>query len=155
MAQIILPVPHVPQRQPGECLAACAAMMLTYWGISTRYDRLLSLLRVRSGIGAPAFNIRELDKLGVIVIYEQGTLAILHEHLMNNRPCLALVQTNELSYWDEPSLHAVVVIGLDDDYIYLNDPAFVKAPLQVPQGDFDLAWLARDEFYAVIIRRDG
>jgi hypothetical protein len=30
MAATILPVPHIPQRKQGECLAACAAMMLNY-----------------------------------------------------------------------------------------------------------------------------
>jgi len=67
MTQVILPVPHVPQRQQGECLAACAAMMLLYLDLTVRYDRLLKLLRVRTGIGAPISNVRHLEKLGVTV----------------------------------------------------------------------------------------
>ncbi len=57
-----------------------------------------------------------------------------------------------MEHW--PCNHAVVVTGLDDDYIYLNDPAFTNAPIQVRRGDFDLAWLAQDEYYALLMRRD-
>jgi hypothetical protein len=39
---------------------------------------------------------------------------------------------------------------MNDANVYLNDPAFVQAPMQVSIGDFDLAWLEHDEKYAVI-----
>jgi|GEM_PF-2396534 len=35
-------------------------------------------------------------------------------------------------------------------HVHLNDPEFDLAPLLTPIGDFDLAWLARDELYAVL-----
>jgi len=35
-------------------------------------------------------------------------------------------------------------------HVHLNDPEFEIAPLLTPIGDFDLAWLARDELYAVL-----
>ncbi|MCB0190684.1 MAG: C39 family peptidase [Anaerolineae bacterium] len=151
MSPVMLPVPHMRQRHPGECLAACAAMVLTYLGFSTSYERLLKLLRVEQGIGTPASNIRELGQLGVTVIYKQGTLAELHDHLTNDRPCIAFVQSGELPHWNTDTDHAIVVVGLDETYIYLNDPEFPDAPLQVPHGDFDLAWLEWDECYATFI----
>lgn len=94
MNHILLPVPHLQQQERGECLAACAAMLLAY---------------------------------------------------------VAFVKTGELPYWDEDCDHAVVVAGLDDEVVYLNDPAFPDAPVQVPRGDFDLAWLGRDEFFAALV----
>jgi ABC-type bacteriocin/lantibiotic exporter with double-glycine peptidase domain len=151
MASVILPVPHVPQREQGECLAACAAMLLRYIGLSTNYDQLLKLLRVKTNVGAPASNIRHLKALGVTVIYKQGNWAELQDQLMNNRPCMVPVQTGELSYWTDQTDHAVVVVGLDEAFIYLNDPAFPNAPIQVSRGEFDLAWLERDEAYAVVM----
>jgi len=151
MATVILPVPHVPQREQRECLAACAAMLLGHIGLSTNYDQLLKLLRVTTNVGAPASNIRRLEALGVTVIYKQGNWAELQDHLMNNRPCMTPVQTEELSYWAEQTDHAIVVVGLDEEFIYLNDPAFPNAPIQVSRGEFDLAWLARDEAYAVVV----
>lgn len=149
MSTLILPVPHLTQRQAGECLAACAAMILAYLGQAPHYNRLLKLLRIRPGIGAPASNLRNLEKLGVRVTYKQGNLAELAAHLANQRPCLALVRTDELPYWTESTQHALVVVGLDPAAVYLNDPAFTAAPVQVPRGDFELAWLAQDEYYAV------
>lgn len=150
MSPIILAVPHVPQRQQGECLAACAAMVLAYLGLSVTYDQLLQLLRV-DWFGTPASNIRELGNLGLNVFYQGGTLADLKGHLSNNQPCIAFLKTGELPYWDESIDHAVVVVGVDDQSIFLNDPAFPNAPIQVSHGDFDLAWLERDEFYATFI----
>lgn len=38
---------------------------------------------------------------------------------------------------------------MDHEYVYVNDPSFDIAPILVPIGDFDLAWLAMDEDYAV------
>src|SRR5262245_11098177 len=131
MAATMLPVPHIPQRKQGECLAACAAMMLNYLGHSVNYDKLLKLLRVRTDIGAPASIIRQLETLAVTVIYKQGNWEELQAHLENNRPCMTLVKTSELPYWAEESDHAVIVIGLDDELIYLNDPVFPDAPIQV------------------------
>jgi len=34
--------------------------------------------------------------------------------------------------------------------IYVNDPHFDDAPIAVPRGDFELAWLERDYYYALI-----
>jgi len=42
MPRVILTVPHVQQRQLGECLAACAGMMLSYLGLAVSYDQLTS-----------------------------------------------------------------------------------------------------------------
>lgn len=151
MSSLLLPIAHVQQHNRGECLAACTAMVLAYLNVPIAYGRLLKLLRVRPGIGTPAHNVRTLKQLGLTVIYQQGTLEDLRHHLSHNRPCIALVQTAELPYWQETSDHAVVVSGIDDNHIYLNDPAFPNAPLQVPWGDFDLAWLEQDELYATFI----
>ena len=153
MPPVHLTVPHIQQQWPGECLAACAEMILTYLAIPVRHKRLLKLLRVKSGVGAPAANIRHLEQLNLEVIYQQGSFDELYDHLRQGRPCIAFIKTGELSYWDEAVNHAVVVVGLDDQFIYVNDPAFPDAPIQVERGEFDLAWLEWDEFYAAFIRR--
>jgi ABC-type bacteriocin/lantibiotic exporter with double-glycine peptidase domain len=151
MPPVILPVSHFQQREYGECLAACAAMVLGYFGVIVAYNRLLKLLRIELGLGTPAYNIRRLEQFGFTVIYQQGTLAELHEHLTHNHPCIAMVKTEQLPYWTESIDHAVVVVGVDDEAVYLNDPAFSNAPFRVSHGDFGLAWLDRDEFYAAIL----
>lgn len=66
---------------------------------------------------------------------------------------IASVQTQELPYWQGvASLHAVLVVGMDEEHVYLNDPEWPEAPLCVTIGDFDLAWLARGERYALLSR---
>lgn len=152
MKLVILPVQHVRQRAGGECVAACAAMVLGYMGIEVDYDRLKDLLRV-NWFGTPFFRLRELEQLGITVVYKQGLLRELHEHLLENRPCIAFVHTSELPYWSLSTDHAVVVVGVDDKQVYLNDPEFPDAPIPVSIGDFDLAWLERDELYATFKRR--
>jgi ABC-type bacteriocin/lantibiotic exporter with double-glycine peptidase domain len=153
MSPLLLPVPHFMQRQRGECLAACAQMVLTYMGRSVAYGRLLKLLRIKSGLGTLASNIRRLETLNLEVIFEPGTFERLQDHLQQDRPCIVFIYTGELSYWPEGIDHAVVVVGLDDQNVYVNDPIFATAPLQVDRGEFDLAWLEWDEQYAVFIPR--
>ena len=152
MKPIHLPIRHIRQRNPGECLTACAKMALDFLGVSVTYDHLVKLLKIES-FGAVFSKVRELEQVGVQVIYKRGTLEELHDHLSNNRPCIALVWTGELPYWQSSTFHAVVVAGLDDQSVYLNDPDFPDAPVQVSHGDFGLAWLERDELYAALMKR--
>lgn len=154
VSAIHLSVPHIQQQQPGECLAACAQMILTHLNLPVTYERLLKLLQVRSGFGTPASHIRHLETLNVEISYQSlGTFEELYDHLSQGWPCLAFIKTGELSYWEENVDHAVVVVGLDDQYIYLNDPAFPTAPVQVDRKEFDLAWLEWDKKYAVVTPR--
>lgn len=154
MDMAILHVRHIQQRQRGECLAACAAMALDYLQIPFNYDRLKELLAVK-WFGAPFFKIQNLSEMGVVVVCkERGTLDDVYEHLSDDHPCIAFVKTKELPYWaDEPTDHAVIVSGLDTTHILLNDPAFNYAPIKVSRGDFELAWLERNEVYAAIARK--
>lgn len=77
-------------------------------------------------------------------------MTILRKHLQSGQPCIAFVKTGELPYWKRNIDHAIVVVGIDDTHIYLNDPDLPTAPTRVSIGDFDLAWLERDEMYAVL-----
>ncbi|MEK7440289.1 MAG: cysteine peptidase family C39 domain-containing protein [Chloroflexota bacterium] len=147
-----LQVAHVYQREEADCVPACALMLLGYLGVSISFERVKNILGTRD-IGTLASQIRKLESLNLTVIYQRGTFDDLYQHLSNNRPCIAFVMTGELPYWDDDRSHAVVVVGLDDTMIYLNDPAFPNAPTPVSRGDFDLAWLEWDEMYATLIRK--
>jgi len=149
----LLAVTHFIQAQRADCVATCAKMALDYIGQPVNYDRLLHLLRIDPEYGTPARNILRLSELGVDVLYNRGTLDDVRGHLMADRPCIAFVNTGELPYWKEATGHAVVVIGIDDEVIYLNDPAFAAAPQTVSQDDFWLAWMEMEEYYAVIQKR--
>jgi hypothetical protein len=60
----LLPIPHRPQRSDGDCLAACATMMLDHLGVPVDYDRLLQLLDVKP-YGTPGSRLNNLAGLGI------------------------------------------------------------------------------------------
>jgi ABC-type bacteriocin/lantibiotic exporter with double-glycine peptidase domain len=149
--KVLLSVPHQRQQNDGDCLAACAAMLVTYLGRSLDYARLRQLLNVQP-FGAPAGNIRRLAQLNLNVTYSQTDLNGLKAMVQQGRPVIVFVKTGELLHWAYSTDHALVVVGYDDDYLYVNDPDRdeTETPLAVPRGDFELAWLERDYYYALI-----
>jgi ABC-type bacteriocin/lantibiotic exporter with double-glycine peptidase domain len=145
----LLPVSHHQQRQQAECLAACAAMVLDYLQVPVGYERLVKLLQVGPA-GAPFRNLHYLESLGLSVLIEQGEIATLQSHLRRSLPPLVFVDTGQLSYWDEVTGHAVVVIGVEEGMVYVNDPNFAQAPKGISIAEFELAWIDLDQFYATI-----
>lgn len=76
----------------------------------------------------------------------------LSEELLRDHPCIVLVRTAELPHWTYVTDHALLVVGLNDQCIYVNDPAFPQAPQEISLANFELAWMAFDYRYAVIWR---
>ncbi len=128
-------------------------MVLDYLGRACPYSHLLQLLKIKS-IGAPSSNILRLTALGVHVTYKAGSLEELEKQIAMGYPCIVFLDTAELPYWSEATFHAVVVVGMDDEYVYVNDPAFDQSPQPVPWGDFELAWVEEGCHYAVVARKD-
>ncbi len=77
LPDVFLPIAHIQQMREGECLAACAAMIITHLGINRSYQQLVTLLGIKPGLGAPSFNILRLQRQGIQVQYGRGTLALL------------------------------------------------------------------------------
>jgi len=151
-SSFLLPVPHVQQHADGECLAASVAMCLSYLQNPVRYERLLKTLLIQSDVGTAFSNIRNLEKLKIGVNYRRyGTLEELYRLLSGGWPCIVSIQTQELAYWNGTNVyHAVVVAGMDQNSVFLHDPALPAGPIDVTLGEFDLAWLAQDETYAIL-----
>ncbi len=84
------------------------------------------------------------------VQYREGSLDEIKSHLGNGTPCIALVRTEELSYWTYSTDHAVVVVGFDEGILYVNDPAFEEHPQSVSEVEFELAWMLFDYRYGII-----
>jgi len=147
-----LPIELLVQKRSGECLAACAVMVLRSLQVSVDYVQLVRMLEI-TDIGAPFSRLLRLETLGVKVTLSCGTLPLLHRHLVRGLPSIVAVDTRELPYWRSvASPHAVVVCGMNRHDVLLLDPAFATGPFLVTHGDFDLAWLERDEQYATITR---
>lgn len=152
MPLLILPVEHVQQQHSGECLAASVAMVLNFLGAPVAYRRLVKVLDIIPDAGTPAFKVGNVKQLGVHVRYQHGSIEQLRRHLIAGEPCIVFVQTKDLPYRDDDTAHAIVLVGMDDNNFYVDDPEFAESPLRVPLGDFDLAWLEHDEMYAVLTR---
>jgi ABC-type bacteriocin/lantibiotic exporter with double-glycine peptidase domain len=149
----LLPISHRQQSQQADCLAACAQMVLQYLQIPIAYSQLLAILETDRG-GSTFSKLKKLEpQLRLTVELAQGSddLDLLDRYLDETLPIIAYVNTGELkSYWRYTTFHAVVVVGLDDEFVYVNDPYFDDAPQAVPRGEFILAWLEQDYWYAVI-----
>lgn len=149
---VLLNVPHMQQTDAGDCLAACAAMICTHLKIAIPYEQIQRELRIQPGIGAPLSNIDRLQKLGLTTAFRtNSTTEHLYTLLEAGWPTIAGIQTGELPHWNYvPSQHAIVVVGMDGRNVYINDPEMVAAPIRVPIGEFDLAWDAQGQQFAVI-----
>lgn len=150
-------------RQPrnGECLAACAAMVLAHIGEQVNYQRLLQRLGTTES-GTPFPNVDRLRSWRLIIERSQGNWDILRQRLETAQPVIVPVATELLPYWllrsdlsdaERMTEHAVVVVGMDEHQIYVNDPDFAEAPQVVERAWFAEAWQHHDGWYAVIRRR--
>ena len=147
-----LPVRHVRQEEASGCLAACAQMALEHVGVTTTQRQLNQLLTLTDA-GVPASRIQVLIRFQVDVLYTSGSDVELRNLLDQNLPAVVFVFTGDLPYWSANIRHAVLVIGYDEDSVYLSDPAFEQAPQTVSWDDFLLAWSEFDYRYAVISKR--
>ncbi len=124
-------------------------MILSYLGQDVSEARLAQLLGSRS-FGTPAGRIRRLETWGFSVTYGPTNLTHLQALIHGGIPCIVFLQAGQLSYWTEESYHAVVVVGLTEEMVYLNDPAFDHAPQTTPIDDFVLAWSDFDYLHATL-----
>lgn len=147
----ILPVPYERQIADGYCLVACVQMVFNYLGISHSHKDLTRQLGVRPPFGAPASNVTRLRSASYKVIYSQGSIDDIAAWLARDIPVIAFIQAGELPFWrDHRFQHAVVLVGLKGQTLYVLDPAGEATPMEVSIGDFMLAWQEMDFMFAVI-----
>lgn len=147
----LLPITHYHQQNDGDCLVACAQMVLEYLEIRLAYERLKQILDVDIW-GAPHSHIHNLARHipGLVIKRKPGDLPDLLEAIDRGNPPIVFVWTGELPYAEIVSYHAIVLAGYDEEYFYVYDPAQQNAPIQVLQGDVALAWIAHNSHFATI-----
>ena len=139
MPNALLSVPHFEQSRDGACLPACARMVLAYWGQSVTESRLARILNTKT-FGTPISNTTRLIRLGFVVEHYSLELDQLYAYLSTGIPVIARVWTGLLTYWTVPTSHVVVVVGIDDANVYVNDPSFAVHPQCVALNSFLAAW---------------
>ncbi len=149
---MLLNVPNVQQRQQADCLAACAQMALTHLGEQIDYDHLLRILDTTEN-GTPFSNIKRLTSRGLYVEQDQHTddLSLFAHYIDLRLPIIVGVKTWGLPHWRPTDTnHAVTIVGLSGDDLYMNDPAFDDAPQVATANDFLYAWSGQDFRYAIV-----
>jgi len=126
-------------------------MILLHLGIRQTQVFLNRLLGLTS-IGTPFSNIRRLGQIDVTVSLQAGTAADLCGAIDRGQPSIVFLLTGDLPYWLDNTAHAVVVVGYDEETVFLNDPQFDDAPKRVRWDNFMLSWSEQDYTYAFIMR---
>ncbi|MBE7557302.1 MAG: C39 family peptidase [Anaerolineales bacterium] len=148
-----LPLPHKPQQGDGYCLPACAQMVLAYLGISRTQDALAKTLGLNPPFGTRHSNIKKLASAKIKVTYEAGDLATIRHWIEQGTPVIVFVQAGDLPHWSGQHFqHAVVVVGVEGQRVYLMDPALDEGSTPVEEEAFMLAWSWFDYYYATLIR---
>ena len=132
-------------------------MLLADMLVEFQYSQLVKLLKTRY-YGAAFANLTLLDTLAIQVEINQSddpnNIEALTQSVESDHPLIVAVEICEhQSYWMHPTSHAVVVIGIDETNVMLNDPAFEDAPKVVPIDEFLIAWGEQDYRYAILTKK--
>lgn len=124
-------------------------MVLDFLGIPASYGRLVNLLGT-DWFGTPFRHLEKLKQWGVKVFIEHLSLDEISGYLRQGLPVIACVHTADLSYWAYSSEHVVVVVGVDQEHVFVNDPSLDQGSYPVPIIEFELAQLNYDNLCTVI-----
>src|SRR5205823_4082167 len=114
---------HFQQELEYSCVAACARMVLAYDGDLRTEAELRSLLDTQP-TGTRVGNLMRLSGPAFEVYLRSSNLVELQAVLADNQPPIVFLKTGSLEYWSMDIAHAVVVVGLDNTTVTLNDPYF-------------------------------
>lgn len=119
------------QSADGQCLPACARMVLAYLGFELTEAEIGRIMGAKE-YGTPSFAIQKLTVLGVQVNYQEWSFPALLAALQNQQPLIIFVQTGFLDYYQEDFAHALVIVGSTADHqFWVYDPAYQTSPLAV------------------------
>lgn len=134
IAARIIPVPHFVQT-PGLCGASALRSILSYWGKEFSEQELAekSNSSVEDGVEAPGL----LEAAGLV-----GFKGFYHDDadLDDLRYFVDLGIPVIVDWWSTDSGHYSVVVGVDDDYVYMVDPNKDKHYSRIPLEKFKQNW---------------
>ena len=102
--------------------------------------------------GTPASNVEKLNSRKLNAVYQSGTLEDVQQNLQAGNPVIVFVRTDEIAHWDCDTDHAFVIVGIDDEFVYVNDPYYETAPIPVQIGEFMMGWIERKQYYSIITK---
>lgn len=140
-------VPDVRQSTGYTCGAAALQAVLAYWGFPEREDRLVARLGSTPDAGTPPDAIvRVAREFGLSAELREGlALADLEAALAAGTTVIVDLQAwrdrEDLPWteiWDDG--HYVVLLGMDADRLYFEDPSLLGARGTIPRAEFVDRW---------------
>ena len=114
-------------QQPDEitCGPTSATMFLNYYNISTTIEEVQKRTKTHwltyhdksIGMTSPDYIPKALNEFGLHASLKEGTLDQIKQYVSQNRPVIVLVRSG-FKTW-----HYIVVIGYDENTIYIADPS--------------------------------
>jgi predicted double-glycine peptidase len=148
-AGLLTLVPDVRQSQPYSCGAASLQAVFSYWGIDEREGVLMQELNTTGDAGtSPDAIIRVARNRSLTADLRTNlTLADLEQSVAKKVPVIIACQawrdtgTANLS-WDDDweDGHYMVVIGIDTDNVYFEDPSMLGTRGVIPRQEFLSRW---------------
>jgi len=116
-------------------------MVLAFQGVALGEEELCRWLETQP-VGTSVLNVllltQHVSACHVEVI--SASLDDLAQWLQENIPAIVFVSTTPLHYWQEKCLHALVVVGVEEQTVLVHDPALTTAPTAIPRDEFLAAW---------------
>jgi uncharacterized protein len=144
----ILNVPNV--RQPSNYSSGPTSLqaVLAYYGMDTGLDKLINMTNCTPNNGTLPQNIANAAKnLGFNAEVKQNmSLVDLQQYINQGTPVIVDAQAwknnNTTQNWadDQNDTHYMVVIGLDNENVYLEDPAVLGSRGYIPNQEFLDRW---------------
>ena len=135
---------HYPQESEYGCIPASIRMVFSAFEVALgeRYSELdLIHLLGTSQRGSLWENLTRISQLGFQVEVVSSNLSELFAYLQaKKKPVIVVVYAQYIPYLNSDSLHAVVVVGLDSQNIYFNDPLRKECPMILSNDEFQRAW---------------
>jgi hypothetical protein len=142
-------VPDVRQSTSFSCGASVLQAVLAYWGIEVREDVLMKACGTTEKDGTPpAAILRVARSYGLKAEMKEGcSLADLEAALARGVPAIVDIQAwaetsgpgfSWSSDWEDG--HYVVVLGLDRERLYVEDPSLLGGRGVIPLPEFEARW---------------
>ena len=135
---------HHPQKNKNACVPAALRMVMSSFSaeLGEKYseESLLSLLGTAES-GSVLENLSRMEELGFRAEVASYNLMEIRLYLTSiKKPVIAVVYTEYLPYLTTGSLHAVVIVGVDEQHVYFNHPLLEQAPIVLSVEEFQGAW---------------
>lgn len=132
-----------------SCGASALRSVLSYWGIDVDEEALMKLLGTNEDVGTfPEDLARGAQSLGLKAeVRENATLEDVQRFTASGNPVIALGQVwrsqretpaSAADEWD--CGHYIVVLAVDDEYVYFQDPYIWLGKGFVPRRTFEDHW---------------